>query len=69
MNTKLTMLIGATLMLTAAFAGCTDNNGEESAADPGANGECENRNWVDDDVMGDDDGTTLGDCEENAADR
>ena len=69
MNTKLAILLGATLLIAGALAGCTDNNGQESANDPGADGDCENRNWVDDDVIGDDDGTTLGECEENAADR
>ena len=69
MNAKLTLLIGTTLVLAGVLAGCMDNNGQESANDPGADGNCENRNWVDDDVIGDDDGTTLGDCEENAADR
>lgn len=71
MNAKPTLLIAAALMLAAALAGCADNDGVESSDpnDPGADGDCENRNLVDDDVMSDDDGVTLGECEENAADR
>ena len=67
MNKLLMSLLA--LGLVAGLAGCTDNNGDESSDNVGADGDCENRNMVDDDVIGDDDGVTLGECEENAADR
>lgn len=71
MNAKLTVLLGATLLIAGVLAGCADNDASQSTDpnDPGPDGHCDNRNWVDDDVISDDDGVTLGECEENAADR
>lgn len=69
---KLHLLLGIALVAGAALAGCADNDGvDESTApnDVGPDGDCDNRNWADDDVISDDDGVTLGECEENAADR
>lgn len=68
---KIYLLLAGAAVLGAAFAGCV-NNTDESVAnpnDPGADGDCDNRNLVDDDVVSDDDGVTLGECEENAPDK
>lgn len=70
MNKKLVFLSASFVLLGVAFAGCADNdNTDESTVDPDINAgdpnvDCENRNYVDDDVISDDDGVTLGECEE-----
>lgn len=58
-----TLILSALLILAgAALAGCADDGAEQSTADP--NADCEDRNLVDDDVVADEDGSTLGQCEE-----
>lgn len=68
--TKKLVFLGATLVLLGvALAGCADDVDESTNGDPDLNAgdqnvDCEDRNLVDDDIVSDDDGVTLGECEE-----
>lgn len=67
---KRTLVLALSVLLVAGvLAGCANRTDESTANDPGPDGDCDDRNMVDDDVVSDDDGVTLGECEENAADK